>query len=206
MAAVRKLIPARTVLFACDIQTRFRPLVYGFDHVVATAHKMFKLAKVLQVPVLITEQNPRALGETAPELDPAPLGELHLGTFPKSSFSMAIPPVQELLKKHDLESIVLFGIESHVCVLQSALDLLALGYDVHVLADGVSSCHHDEVGTALARMRQAGAQITTSESAAFELQVDAEKPNFKAFSSIIKDERDNTSKALEALVCPRTLS
>lgn len=112
-----------------------------------------------------------------------------------------------------------------MCVLQTALDLLAHGYDVHVLADGVSSCNRDEIGLALSRMSQAGAQITTSESAAFELQgtaplvfgseplradrclylalVDADKPNFKQFSQIIKDERDNTQKALEALVRPR---
>ncbi|KAI0637690.1 Isochorismatase hydrolase [Trametes polyzona] len=201
---VARLIPGRTVFFACDIQTRFKPLVYGFDHVVATARKMFKVAKVLQVPVLITEQNPRALGETAPELDPALLGDLFLGTHTKSAFSMAIPPVLSILKKHDFKSVVLFGIESHVCVLQTALDLLEQGYDVHVLADGVSSCNRDETGTALSRMRQAGAQITTSESAAFELQVDADKPNFKQFSQIIKDERENTQRALEELVRPRT--
>ncbi|KAI8984984.1 Isochorismatase hydrolase [Trametes punicea] len=205
MVPVVRLIPGRTVFFACDIQTRFKPLIYGFDHVVATAHKMFRLAKVLEVPVLITEQNPRVLGETVPELDHAPLGKLFLGNYPKSAFSMAMPPVTALLKQHDFKSVVLFGIESHVCVLQTALDLLALGYDVHVLADGVSSCNRDEVGTALARMREAGAQITTSESAAFELQGDADKPNFKAFSSIIKEERDNTQKALEVLVRPRAL-
>ncbi|KAI0662925.1 Isochorismatase hydrolase [Cubamyces menziesii] len=204
MASVIRLIPGRTVFFVCDIQTRFRPLIYGFDHVVATSRKMLKLAKVLEVPVLITEQNPRALGGTAPELDPAPLGKLFLGNYTKSAFSMAIPPVTSVLRQHDFKSIVLFGIESHVCVLQTALDLLALGYDVHVLADGVSSCNRDEVGTALSRMRQAGAQITTSESAAFQLQVDANKPNFKAFSTIIKEERDNTQKALEFLVRPQT--
>ncbi|KAL7282037.1 hypothetical protein ACG7TL_003504 [Trametes sanguinea] len=203
MASVVRLIPGRTVFFACDIQTRFKPLIFGFDNVVATSRKMFRLAKVLEVPVLITEQNPRALGGTVPELDHTPLGELFLGNYPKSAFSMAIPPVTAVLKQHDFKSIVLFGIEAHVCVLQTALDLLALGYDVHVLADGVSSCNRDEVGTALSRMRQAGAQITTSESAAFELQVDADKPNFKAFSSIIKEERDDTQKALEVLVRPR---
>lgn len=112
--------------------------------------------------------------------------------------------------------------QSHVCVLQTALDLLERGYDVHVLADGVSSCNKDEVGIALARMRQAGAQITTSESAAFELQgtaprssapknvtltatgylatATADKPNFKQFSQIIKDERENTQVTLETLL------
>ncbi|KAH9853903.1 Isochorismatase hydrolase [Lenzites betulinus] len=203
MTAVSRLIPGHTVFLVCDIQTRLRSAVYGFDHVVSTARKMFRLAKVLQVPVLITEQNPRALGGTVPELDPAPLGKLFLGAHSKTDFSMAIEPVLLLLKEHDFRSVVLFGVESHICVLQTALDLLEGGYDVHVLADGVSSCHRDEVGIALSRMRHAGAQITTSESAAFELQVDAAKSNFGQFSKIIVNERDNTAKTLEMLVRPQ---
>ncbi|KAI1793021.1 Isochorismatase hydrolase [Ganoderma leucocontextum] len=200
MAAVTRLIPGRTVFLVCDIQTRFRPLVHSFDHVVATGSRMLKLAKVLDVPIVITEQNPRALGSTVPELDTAPLGNLFLGAYDKTAFSMAIPPVTTLLKKHDFKSIVLFGIESHICILQTTLDLLQLGYDVHVLADGVSSSRPQEVPIALARMRQAGAQITTSETVAFELQADANKPNFKDFSRIIKEEVGNREKALEALL------
>lgn len=99
---------------------------------------------------------------------------------------MATPEVQKILAERDIKSVILLGIEvsdivnleelnfmhfqSHVCVLQSALDLLSLGYDVHIIADGVSSCNKEEVPFALARMRQAGAQIITSESAAFQLQ------------------------------------
>ncbi|TFK85896.1 Isochorismatase hydrolase [Polyporus arcularius HHB13444] len=200
MAAVTRLIPGRSVLFVCDVQTRFRTFVHGFDHVVATGTKMFKLAKVLDLPVIVTEQNPRALGSTVPELDTSPLGSLFLGAYEKTAFSMAIPPVMELLQKHDLKSVILFGIESHVCVLQSALDLLERGYDVHVLADGISSTRKEEVPIAVERMRRAGAQITTSESAAFELQADANKPNFKFFSRIIKEEGESTTKALGGLV------
>ncbi|TBU50519.1 Isochorismatase hydrolase [Dichomitus squalens] len=200
MAAVVRLIPGRTVFFVCDIQTRFRTLIHGFDHVVATSGKMLKLAKIMDVPVIATEQNPRVLGSTVPELDTAPLGSLYLGAYDKTAFSMAIPPVIALLKQHDFKSIVLFGIESHICILQSAFDFLQLGYDVHILADGVSSSRPEEVPIALARMRQAGAQITTSESAAFELQADANKPNFKFFSRVIKEEAENREKALEALL------
>ncbi|KAH9943013.1 Isochorismatase hydrolase [Epithele typhae] len=216
MAAVVKLIPGRTVFFVCDIQTRFRTFIHGFDHVVATGNKMLKLAKVLDVPVIITEQNPRGTCSHAPRstlgrralaacAKPSfqPSGPpLHLGTFEKTAFSMAIPPVTALLKQHNFKSVVLFGIESHVCVQQSALDLLQLGYDVHVLADGVSSTRSQEVPIAIARMRQAGAQIVTSESAAFELQTDASKDNFKYFSRLIKEEAERTEQALEVLAAP----
>ena len=127
-----------------------------------------------------------ALGPTVPELDIDSLGPLYLGTIDKTLFSMLTPEVRTILAGRNSKSVVLFGIEvrslnmcrysesnslqSHVCVLQSTLDLLSEGYDVHVLADGVSSCNKEEVPIALDRMRQAGAQITTSESAAFQLQ------------------------------------
>ncbi|KAI0069165.1 Isochorismatase hydrolase [Artomyces pyxidatus] len=204
LSPIVKVIPGRTVFFVCDIQTRFRAAIHGFESIVATSNKMLKLAKILEVPVIFTEQNSRALGSTVPELSPQPLGDLHLATVEKTLFSMATPDVLSLLMQHDLKSIVLFGIESHVCVLQSTLDLLELGYDVHVLADGVSSCNPEEVPIALARMRQAGAQITTSESLLFQLQGDSSKPTFKAFSSAIKEEKDSTQSVLQALLPLRT--
>jgi hypothetical protein len=104
-------------------------------------------------------------------------------------------------------------------VLQSTLDFLEHGYDVHVLADGVSSCNKEEVPLALERMRQAGAQITTSESMLFQLQgayftphcphgdikgerrlVDASNLNFKAFANVIKAEKETTTQTLQTLL------
>lgn len=107
---------------------------------------------------------------------------------------MALPEVEAILKEKDIQSVVLFGIEvglmnfwpliarlirrfqSHICVVQTALSLLASGTDVHVLADGVSSINAEEVPVALARMRQAGAQITTSESLLYELMGESNPP------------------------------
>jgi len=153
--------------------------------------------------VIVTEQNPRALGKTDDRLNLASLGPLHLGTVEKTLFSMAAPEFLSVLNKRPLKSLVLMGIESHVCVLQSTLDLLERGYDVHVLADGVSSCNKEEVPWALERMRQAGAQITTSESMLFQLQVDASGPNFKPFSNVIKEEKEATTQTLQTLLPTR---
>ncbi|TFY82518.1 hypothetical protein EWM64_g1489 [Hericium alpestre] len=197
---ITKVIPGHTVFLLCDVQTRFRTAIHSFPELVATASKMLKLAKILEVPVIFTEQNPKALGPTVPELPAEPLGDLHLGTIEKTLFSMATPEVISILKERHMHSIVLFGIESHVCVLQSTLDLLELGFDVHVLADGVSSCNKEEIPIALARMARAGAQITTSESLLFQLQKDSSAPNFKAFSTAIKEENAATQKSVSTLL------
>ncbi|EPT03109.1 hypothetical protein FOMPIDRAFT_1047103 [Fomitopsis schrenkii] len=165
---------------------------------------MVKLAKVLDVPVLATEQNPRALGPTVPELNLSNLGPLHFATVSKTLFSMATPEVLKMLGDKQFKSVAIFGIESHICVLQTTLDLLEGGYDVHVIADGVSSCNPEEVPIALERMRQAGAQITTSESLAFQLQRDASSSTFKAFSSLIKEEKDTTKESLQRLLSSHT--
>ncbi|KAF8529276.1 Isochorismatase-like protein [Hysterangium stoloniferum] len=202
IARVVKVSPKNTVMLVCDLQTRLKPVVYAFDNVVATANKMLKVAKVLNVPVVVTEQNPKGLGPTTPELALSTLGPLHLGTFAKSLFSMITPQVTQVLTSREppIKSVVLYGIESHVCILQTALDLLELQYDVHVLADGVSSCNKEEIPWALERMRQAGAQITTSESIAFQLTVDSASPNFKPLAGIVKEEKDATKSTLQTLL------
>jgi len=202
-ARVVKLIPNQTAFLFCDLQTKFQPAIYGFDSLVATGNKLLKVAKIHGVPVIVTEQNPRGLGKTDDRLDLPSLGPLHLTTIGKTLFSMATPELLSLLDSRSLKSLIVMGIESHVCVLQSTLDFLERGYDVHVLADGVSSCNKEEVPWALERMRQAGAQITTSESVLFQLQVDSSGPNFKAFSNVIKEEKDATAQTLQTLLPTR---
>lgn len=105
------------------------------------------------MPIYATEQNPRALGTTVPELgfssdlstDINPLGK----ALPKTKFSMLIPEIRQSLHEKEIKSVILVGIECHVCVLQSALDLLEEGFSVHVIADGVSSCNMQEIPIAL---------------------------------------------------------
>ncbi|KAF8138122.1 Isochorismatase-like protein [Boletus edulis] len=213
---MHKLDPAHTHFFLCDVQTRFSSVVYGFDEVVLTCNKMLKLAKVLGIPVIATEQNSRVFGPTAPGIDLAALADMHVATIEKSLFSMMVPEVKALLgERPHITSVVLFGIEvsypsqavayayvsqSHICVLQTALDLIQGGYDVYVLADGVSSSNKEEVPIALAHIRQVGGHVITSESAAFMLQREAGTPQFKAFAAVIKDEKDNTVKTSQKLL------
>ena len=98
-----------------------------------------------------------------------------------------------------------FYLQSHVCVLQTVLSLLATGrYTVHVVADGVSSCNSFEIPIALDRIRTEGAIVGTSESIAFQLMRDAASPNFKAFSKFIKEVKESTKATGEALLQGRS--
>lgn len=151
-----RIQPNNTALFCCDLQERFAAAIYGWDAVIKTAHKMLKAAQILGLPVYATEQAPKALGKTVEPLQsviaslPAPTTT---NTIAKTRFSMVLPDqspsTEEWLRDSKTKSVVIFGIESHVCVLQTTLDLLEKGFDVHVLADGVSSCNDGERGFAL---------------------------------------------------------
>ena len=96
--------------------------------------------------------------------------------------------------------VVIVGLESHICVTQTALDLLAAGHGVYVLADGVSSSNREEVGVALARLRQAGAVVTTSESWIYECMGDAGIPEFKGMVGVVKETMRDTKAALQGLL------
>ncbi|GAB1520115.1 hypothetical protein RhiTH_003188 [Rhizoctonia solani] len=106
---------------------------------------------------------------------------------------MITQEVEEVIKRSDITDVVLMGIET-------TIDLLRMGIDVHVLADGVSSCNREEIPWALARMRQAGAQITTSESMLYQLIGDASGPSFRAFGAAMKEERERSKQVLNSLL------
>ncbi|KAI9006074.1 Isochorismatase hydrolase [Gaertneriomyces semiglobifer] len=191
-----QLKPESTAFLLCDIQERFRGLIWKYSHVIDTASKMVAASKLLDIPVIGTEQHPKGLGHTVQEL--TSILPPSAAMFPKTRFSMAIPPVNELLANK--QNIVLFGIESHVCVLQSALDFMDAGHDVYVLADGVSSMNRGEVPIALDRMREAGVRVATSESILFQLMGDSADPRFKGLSKLVKEYQEKTKDAVDTLV------
>ncbi|HEY0985175.1 isochorismatase family protein [Schlesneria sp. T3-172] len=140
-------------------------------------------ANLLQIPVVATEQYPSGLGPTV-----APLTKFTDVRPPKKRFSATEstgwPTAAEATD--DRFQIVVTGMESHVCVLQTVMDLLALGYQTYVVADGVTSRRSLDHRIALERMANAGAIITTAESVVFEWCESAEAPEFKQLSSLVK--------------------
>ncbi|KNC76793.1 hypothetical protein SARC_10724, partial [Sphaeroforma arctica JP610] len=140
-------------------------------------------ANILGVPLVATEQYPKGLGGTVPDLK-----SRVTHCFEKTKFSMCVPQVEEVLNASpDRKNLVLFGVESHVCVYQSCMDFLEKGYNVHILADAVSSRSSFDREIAIDRMRQAGACIVTSENVLFDLCREKEHPHFKEISKLVRD-------------------
>jgi len=179
---IGKLSTDGTAFLLCDIQEKFQAAVKYFPEICVVAKRLLTAAKCLDVPVIATEQYPKGLGHIVPEL-----AVDHAKVFEKTYFSMATPEVRDYLKevRPNLKSVILFGLEAHVCVQQTALDFLDLGYDVHVIADSTSSRSMSDRMIAFERIRQSGGFITTSESALFMLLQDAKHPKFREVQKLI---------------------
>lgn len=196
--------PNNTILFLCDIQEKMGLAIHEFPSVVGTAAKMVKISKLFKIPVVLTEQHPAGLGPTAINLQAQvdTIGDLHLGTFAKKAFGMLIPEIESILKDTNyqtVKNILLAGVETHICIVQTALDLTDRGYAVTVLADAVSSCNPQETRIALEELRHKGVTVASSESVMFRLLGDAADPKFKLFQAILKDEKAGTKERLEKL-------
>lgn len=166
MAACRsvgQLLQKHTALFICDIQEKFRPNIQYFDAIVNVSSRLLRAFKILDAPIIATEQYPKGLGPTVQELE---LDKHGINPISKTQFSMLTKDVLDVLKKNypEVKNIVLCGIETHVCVQGTALEAMNSGYDVHVVVDGCSSRSMVDRMYAFERMKQAGAWLTTSES------------------------------------------
>ncbi|PMB69767.1 Isochorismatase domain-containing protein 1 [Beauveria bassiana] len=171
-------------------QMRFKnPAIF-----VVTTEKLLDFAAAASVPVRATTQTTAKLGATVPSV------AAHLTTAPidKTRFSMVVPEVMADLAPGS--QIALVGIEAHICITQTALDLRDAGHAVYVIADGVSSCNRQEVVVALDRLRaERGVVVTSSESWMYECLGDAGHPAFKPLITIVKGAGENTKKVLDSL-------
>lgn len=173
-----------SALLLIDIQERILAVMDQPEKVVNNSLKLIKGFKILNIPIFYTEQYPKGLGNTSPVL----LKELEgLSAIQKMTFSCSgAGNLFPRLKDNNAVQIVVGGIESHVCVQQTVLDLLANGFQVNVAADAISSRNEFDYKTAIDRMRHHGAEITTTEAILFELLNVCGTEEFKSISKIVK--------------------
>jgi nicotinamidase-related amidase len=166
----------RAALIVVDVQEGFRSYA-SFAAVAGACAKLLQGARILGVPALVSEQYPKGLGHTAPEV-----GLQDEPTIEKTVFSAARADGFDLGGR---EQAIVCGIETHVCVSQTVHDLLERGIEVHVPADAVGSRHDLDYERGLERMERAGAVVSTVEAALFELLERAGTPEFKAVQKLI---------------------
>jgi nicotinamidase-related amidase len=175
----------RAALAVIDMQEAFRLPIADFGVVASRIALMAEACRVLSLPVIVTEQYPKGLGPTAAEITP----HLPAGVEPieKLAFSACgAPEFDTRLRERHIEQVILCGIEAHVCVSQTAHDLLQLGYQVHLLSDAITARapHNCEVG--INKMVRSGAIASSIEMALFEMLRSAEAAEFKAIQRLVK--------------------
>jgi nicotinamidase-related amidase len=173
-----------TLLLVVDIQEKLVRAMHSREDLVLKAQQLVQGARALNVPILCTEQNPKGLGPTVAEVAAA-----MPGVQPVTKFSFgccACEDVGRALQAASRRNVLLAGIETHVCVYQTARELLEKGYHVEVVADACSSRTAQNKLIGLDKMRDAGAAVTSVETALFELLKAAEGPLFKEILKIVK--------------------
>jgi len=179
-----RLTPQNCALLVVDVQEKLMAVMERRAETIAAVNRLLRAARVLQVPSLITLQYVKGLGPLCAELIEAAAG---LPTFEKLAFSGCdVEPLQRALKELHRPRILLGGVETHVCVQQTAIDLMDAGFFVYVCADAVCSRRDRDRDMALERLRDCGAVITTVESAVFEMLREAGTPAFKACLPLFK--------------------
>ena len=172
-----------TVLVVVDVQGKLAQLMHEKDRLFDNLSRLIRGAGVLNLPVICTEQNPDGLGATVDEILPL----ITTDRIAKLSFSCCREPrFMERLENIGCNQVLLSGIEAHVCIYQTSLDLLESGYNVYVVADAVSSRTAANREIALEQMRSMGARITSTETVLFELLGTAEGDTFRQILQIVK--------------------
>ena len=165
-----------TSVVCIDLQEKLVNMLSNSDFIAQNATKLMKASDILNIDTIITEQYPKGLGSTIESINAI----TSFKTVEKTSF-IALEILPELKK-----SVVIFGIEAHICVHQTVLDLLKKGHNVYVVADCCASRSELNYKTSLELMRQAGAKITTLEIVLFEFLKTSKHPNFKEVQALIK--------------------
>ena len=184
-----QLNPAHALLMVVDLQERLLPVIHDRDRVVARTRVLIQAAIILGLPILWTEQYKKGLGATVPAVAEAigdiarPLEKMAFGCLGDAAIAKAVGDLDAAGRKQ----IILCGIETHVCILQTALQALGTGHTVFVAEDATGSRRANDRETALRRLTQAGAVPATVEMLIMEALAVAGGENFKAILPLLKE-------------------
>ncbi len=177
------LLKEESLLLIIDIQERLVPAMKYGEQVIKNTNVLISTAKEMDMPIIVTEQYPRGLGQTVSEINDRLENVLK---FEKTLFTACTEQVVDALKATGRKKIIITGMEAHVCVFQTARDLIGLGYEVFIVSDGVSSRHKENYRNGLELMKNMGAVVTNTETVFFDLMKEASIPEFKVLSKLIK--------------------
>jgi len=173
-----------TLLLVVDVQERLAGQMHEKESLTKNILAVIKGAKIFDIPILMTEQAPQKIGKTIPEITLLLAG---VKVFEKTSFSCGgNKDFVKAIKSLERENVLITGVETHVCVYQTTLDLMRLGFNVHVVVDGVSSRSDFNKGIGLQLMKDAGASLTSVETVLCALLKKAEGEQFKKILKLIK--------------------
>ncbi|MBW2983723.1 isochorismatase family protein [Candidatus Woesearchaeota archaeon] len=166
-----------TALVVIDVQEKLGAAIPEIGNVVNNTNKLIKACKILNVPIIFTEQYPKGLGKTVVEGVTDPIEKIHFDCFLEEKFYN---------KVKNFKNLIIAGIEAHVCVIQTIISGISRGFKMHFIVDAVSSRKHLDKDVAVLRAKQQGALLATTEMIIFQLLKKAGTPEFKEISEIIK--------------------
>lgn len=181
---IPRLQPDSTLLLVIDLQERLMPTIADAARVESNCATLCRAAALLRMPVICTEQYTRGLGHTVPTVREAlpPTATI----VEKTRFSAVVDGVRAVLRTQHRPTVLVCGVEAHVCVLQSVLDLCAGGWSVFYATDAISAGQTDQIAPAFRRMERAGALPTGTLGAMYELVADAAAPSFREILALAK--------------------
>ena len=172
-----------TLIIGIDIQDKLVNMLKNNSAISTNCIKLLRAANILDIPTILTEQYPKGLGSTIADIKSI----YEFKTLEKTSFSAySTNEIKDEIKKYNAKNILIFGIETHICVYQTVIELLENNYNVYVVNDCSSSRNEFNHSTALELMKQNGAKITSLEIVLFEFLKSSKHPNFKEVQNLIK--------------------
>lgn len=167
-----------------DVQERLFPYIFQSEQLLSKLIVLLQGLQILQIPLIVSEQYKKGLGTTIRAIKPWIEDHKQLEKISFSCLDNEI--IAEEISTREKKQVIIFGIEMHICVLQTCLDLKQQGFEVYVIADACGSRKEDEIGYALRRLQTEGVFVTSVESVLFELCRDASSDKFKAISKLMK--------------------